>query len=100
LVFISIKIFKNSTKMEGRIVNYRGSHRTQRTDQIIILIDEIKSKKEASKLLGKKVEWVTPSGKKIVGKITRTHGSKGEVVAKFKKGLPGQALGTKVKILV
>lgn len=84
--------------MKGRVVNYRGGVNTQRANQMIISPEKSSSKEEAAKLLGKKVEWKTPSGKILVGKISRVHGRKGEVVARFKKGLPGQALGTEIEI--
>lgn len=85
--------------MEAVISNYRGGARTQYTNQMILDVAETGSKEDAKKLLGKKVEWTTPSGKKIVGEVTRAHGGKGNVVARFEKGLPGQAMGTKVEIL-
>ncbi len=57
-----------------------------------------KKKEAAAKLLEKKVEWTTATGKKILGKVSRVHGSKGAIVARFEKGIPGQALGTDVEI--
>lgn len=84
--------------MKGKIMNYRGGVNTQRANQMIIAPEKSSNKEEASKLLGKKVEWKTPSGKVLVGKISRLHGRKGEVVARFKKGLPGQSLGTDIEI--
>ena len=78
--------------------NRRGS-RTQHTNQFILLVENVKTKEEAAKLLGKKVVWKTERGADIVGKITRVHGNKGAVVARFEKGLPGQALGTKAEII-
>ncbi len=57
-----------------------------------------KSVSQASQLIGRKVAW--KSGKnKIIGKIVDTHGNKGLVRAKFRKGLPGQALGTTVELV-
>ena len=35
---------------------------------------------------------------KIVGKISKAHGNGGAVLARFDKGLPGQAVGTEVDI--
>jgi len=66
----------------------------------IIHIDGLESKAEAAKLLGKTVSWTSPGkGKKVLtGKITSTHGNKGRVCAHFEHGLPGQALGTELKI--
>ncbi|MBS3146286.1 50S ribosomal protein L35ae [Candidatus Woesearchaeota archaeon] len=84
--------------MEGRISNFRGGAGTQYTNQLIVIIDDIKSKIEAEKIVAKKVIWTTPTGKEIIGKISGAHGNKGAVRVKFEKGLPGQALGTKVKI--
>ena len=85
-------------KMKGKVVNYRGGKRTQYTNQFIIIPDGFSKKEQAEKILGKKVSWQTPSGKEIVGKVTRAHGSKGAIIGRFEKGLPGQALGTEVEI--
>jgi large subunit ribosomal protein L35Ae len=84
--------------MQGLIVNYRGGLKTQTANQYIIEPEGSKSKASAAKLAGKKVVWKTSKGKPIVGKIMQAHGNNGAVRAKFSKGLPGQALGTKVEI--
>jgi large subunit ribosomal protein L35Ae len=84
--------------MKGTILSYRGGRRTQKVNQLVVLPENQSGKEEVLKLVGKGVEWTTPSGKKIVGKVTRLHGSKGSVIVRFNKGLPGQALGTEVEI--
>lgn len=57
------------------------------------------SAEEAQKLIGKEVVWTSPAGKNISGKISALHGRKGNVRVIFtEKGLPGQALGQKVKV--
>jgi large subunit ribosomal protein L35Ae len=48
-------------------------------------------------LLGQKVVW-KGANKMLVGKIIGFHGKKGVVRAKFKKGVPGQAIGTAVEL--
>ena len=59
-----------------------------------------KTRKDANKLTGRTVVWVSGSGKELKGVITRAHGNNGAVRALFKKaGLPGQALGTRIKII-
>ena len=56
--------------------------------------------KDANKLIGRIVVWITPSGKELKGVITRAHGNNGAVRAHFKKaGVPGQALGNRIKII-
>ena len=84
--------------MEGTIVNYRGSHKTQYPNQMIVKIEGISTKDKAKELIKKKVTWITPSKKEMTGTITREHGNSGAVRVKFDKGLPGQAIGTKVKV--
>jgi len=56
------------------------------------------SRAEAVKVAGKEVEWKTPSGRFIRGKISDAHGNKGLVRAIFEKGLPGQAVTTDVEV--
>ena len=52
----------------------------------------------AARLLGRKVGW--PVGKhEARGKIVALHGKNGLVRARFRKGMPGQALGSLVEII-
>ncbi len=83
--------------MQGRVVNFRRGRKTQKTNQMIILVDSVDSKEKAEKLVGKKVTW-TNSKTTITGEITAPHGGKGAVRALFEKGMPGQAIGQKVEI--
>lgn len=84
--------------MEGVIINYRGSHKTQHPNQMIVKIDGYETKDKSSELLKKTIVWTSPAGKEIKGSIMKEHGNKGAVRVKFEKGLPGQAIGTKVKV--
>jgi len=84
--------------MEATIVNYRRGLHTEYTNQFIIEIEGVKSKDEANKLAGKKVIWKTLTGKEIIGKITHAHGNNGAMLVRFEKGLPGQAIGTKLVV--
>jgi large subunit ribosomal protein L35Ae len=84
--------------MEGIIISYRGSHKTQNTNQMIIKADGVETREKASELLKKEIIWKTPTGKEIKGVILAEHGNRGALRAKFERGLPGQALGTKVDI--
>ena len=64
----------------------------------LIEVDGISSRKEAESLAGKEVEWKSPAGKIIKGKIAAPHGNNGVLRAIFEKGLPGQAIATEVEI--
>ena len=85
--------------MNARIVSPRRSRHTVYAYQYI-LDAGASDRKAAEKFLGKAVAWKSPgkAPKSIKGKITRLHGSKGKVVARFEKGLPGQSVGTDVSV--
>ena len=85
--------------MEGVIVNYRRGRKTQTTNQMIILVADM-DKKKAESLVGKTVVYacVGKDKKEIKGTITAIHGNNGAVRALFETGMPGQAIGTKVRI--
>ena len=86
------------TPIEGVIVNYRVGPKTQRPKECLIHFPDLKSPSEASRLIGRKVAWKIGK-RKLVGKIVGLHGRKGVVRVRFKKGLPGQALGTTVTLV-
>jgi large subunit ribosomal protein L35Ae len=84
--------------MEGKIIQFRrGRHRIHEK-HFLIEVSDLKTREDASKLVGKEVEWKSSSGKIIKGKISGAHGNKGVVRAIFEKGLPGQAVTTNVEI--
>jgi large subunit ribosomal protein L35Ae len=85
--------------MEATIMNYRRGRNTQNVRQMVLLPDGAKKKAEAEKLIGKTVEWTTATGKTLTGKVSKPHGTKGAVLVQFNPGLPGQAVGTKAKIV-
>ena len=83
--------------MKGIVVQFRrGRHRIK--PRHFILDFGLKNRDDAEKLKGKDVEWKSPSGKIIRGKIASSHGNKGLVRAIFERGLPGQALTTEVEV--
>lgn len=84
--------------MEGVIKNFRRGRTTQKTNHMIIYLDESDNREKASELVGKGVVWKSPKGKEINGKVASAHGNKGAIRVIFEKGLPGQSLGTKIEI--
>ncbi len=82
----------------GRVIQFRRGRHTITEKHMLIEIESIDSKEKASKFIGKSVEWKSPAGKIIKGKVSGTHGSKGVLRAIFEKGLPGQSITTEVKI--
>ena len=87
---------KMSEEYTGIIQNYRIGLNNQKTDQCLIKVKDVESALVRT-FIGYKVSWpyVNP---KIVGKITRLHGRSGSLRAKFSRGIPGQAIGSLVRV--
>ncbi len=83
--------------MKGIIVQFRRG-KTNIHEKHFLLDLGCKSREEAKKFAGKHVEWKSPAGKIIKGKISDAHGNKGIVRAIFEKGLPGQALTNEIEV--
>ena len=83
---------------KGKIIQFRRGNHTVHERQFLIEASGVKSKEQAEKLIGKEVEWKSPAGKIIRGKISAAHGNKGVLRAIFEIGLPGQAITTDVEI--
>jgi large subunit ribosomal protein L35Ae len=85
------------SKVSSGVVISRGP-KTKKPKEYLIQFSGVKSVSEAGQLIGLKVAW--PLGKrKCVGKIVSLHGKNGLVRARFRKGVPGQALGSQVEII-
>ena len=82
----------------GKVVQFRRGRHTLTEKHMLIEIEDISTREEASKLVGKEVSWKSPAGKIIKGKVSSAHGNKGVLRAIFEKGLPGQSVTTEVEI--
>ena len=84
--------------MEGKIVEFRRSRRTKYNTQMIVEVPSYTSKEKSSQLVNKQLVWTSPGKlkKQIKGTVKTTHGNKGLLRVHFEKGMPGQAINTKV----
>jgi large subunit ribosomal protein L35Ae len=83
--------------MNGTIINFRRGIHITSPNQMIIKPENTANKEEAAKLVGKKVLYNT--GKKdMTGNVASAHGNSGAIRVIFETGMPGQAIGQKVKI--
>lgn len=83
---------------QGKVIQFRRGRKTISERHFLIEIEGVSKKEDAQKFVGKIVVWKSPAGKEIKGKISASHGNKGVVRAIFEKGLPGQAITTKVEV--
>ncbi len=84
--------------MEGTIKNFRMGRHHQHTAHLVVVFNSVDTRTKAAKLVGRKAVWTSPAGKKIEGEIRSAHGNGGAVRVIFQRSLPGQSLGTKVKV--
>ena len=84
--------------MEGVIKNFKRARHHQTTNQMIVYINSVGNREEATKLVGKRVVWKSPAGKEIKGEVRSAHGNSGAIRVLFETGMPGQAIGEKVII--
>ncbi len=82
----------------GKVIQFRRGRKTITEKHFLIKVEDSDNREKAEKFIGKEVVWKSPAGKEIRGKISGVHGNKGVVRAIFEKGLPGQAIATKVEI--
>lgn len=83
--------------MKAKIIQFRRGRHTIHERHFLIDVGAT-TIKESGKFIGKVVEWKSPAGKIIKGKIASSHGTKGLVRAIFEKGLPGQAITSEVEV--
>lgn len=84
----------------AKVIQFRRGRKTFKPRHFLLEIPTIETREKATEFVGKTVEWKSPGKepKTIIGKISSAHGSNGVVRAIFETGLPGQAIGTEVKI--
>ncbi|MEK6848892.1 MAG: 50S ribosomal protein L35ae [Nanoarchaeota archaeon] len=82
---------------KGLVVQFRRGRQTYKPRHFLLSVGA-GSRQEAEKFVGRSVEWKSPAGKSIKGKIAAPHGNNGIVRAIFEKGLPGQAITTEIEI--
>lgn len=84
--------------MDAQIASFRRSLKHTYGNQMILFIENCETKEQAQEYVGKNVEYATGGSKIIKGTITKPHGVKGRLLARFEKGMPGQSLGRTVEI--
>ncbi len=88
---------KSKKSAKGKVIQFRRGRKTIHERHFLLDVG-VSNREEAKKFVKKIVEWKSPAGKIIKGKISSPHGNKGIVRAIFEKGLPGQAITTEVEV--
>jgi len=82
----------------GTITSFRVGIRTQMPKWCLVRFGDAGSVSKSGQFIGRKVVW-TQGKKKLIGEIISLHGKKGVVTVKFRKGVPGWAIGTTVELM-
>ncbi len=88
-----------SEKPRAVILRFHVRGPAYHTRDALIRVEGVDSRNKAAQLIGKDVVWRSKKGKLFKGRIIKTHGCKGVLVARFNKPLPGEALSTTVELL-
>jgi large subunit ribosomal protein L35Ae len=90
--------------VDGAILGYKRALRTQNVNISLIKIKGCDSTKDARFYLGKRVAFITKdqAGQFRInwGKVCRSHGSNGVVRCTFRRNLPPQAIGGRVRVML
>ncbi|KYH36327.1 MAG: 50S ribosomal protein L35 [Candidatus Bathyarchaeota archaeon B23] len=78
------------------ILNYRTGPKTQRPRECLVRPLGV-GPREAGGLIGWRVDWPADEPK-IRGRVLSLHGRGGVLRVRFQRGVPGQALGSRVRL--
>jgi large subunit ribosomal protein L35Ae len=90
--------------VDGAVLGYQRGLRNQKNTVSLIKIKGCDDKEATEFYLGKKVAFITKgqNGDYRVnwGKVARSHGSNGVVRCRFRRNLPPQAIGGRVRVML
>mmetsp|Transcript_13072 Transcript_13072/g.16498 ORF Transcript_13072/g.16498 Transcript_13072/m.16498 type:complete len:116 (-) Transcript_13072:28-375(-) len=95
--------------VKGAILGYQRGLRNQNNNVSLIKIKGVDSKADTDFYLGKKIAYITKghtpgkNGSKFRvnwGKVARAHGSNGVVRCRFRRNLPPQSIGQRVRVML
>ena len=85
--------------MKATFLGCKGGQRTQHSKYALIKVDGIGDSCKAAPYIGRKAVWRSSSGGRSIGKVVGVHGRRGVLKVRFRKGLPGEAVGTDVILI-
>ena len=84
--------------LPGVILGYQRGPNEQYPNYVLVRV--ARDYKEACRLIGHKVVYKDKWGNEYIGKVVRAHGKNGVVVVRFRRNIPGQAIGDDCYVLL
>ena len=94
--------------VKSRFTGFRRNRETQRPNKALLRIEGVNDAKTANYYLGKRCVYIYKAGttrnqsrfRTIWGRVAKTHGNKGAVIARFKPNLPARAMGGNIRVML
>ena len=94
--------------VRSKFMGFRRNRDNQQPNQAILKLEGVNDAKSTKYYLGKRCVYIykapkTQQGTKfrtIWGRIGRTHGAKGAVIARFSPNLPSRAMGSTIRVML
>lgn len=94
--------------VRAKFLGFRRSKVQQNTNQSILRLEGVNDRTGAQYYFGKRVAYIykTKSGQKdkrfrtIWGRVSRSHGNTGAVLARFASNLPPRAIGSTLRVML
>ena len=94
--------------VKAKFTNFRRSRELQKPNQALLKLEGVNDAKSAQYYFGKRCVYIfkAPSTKQgtkfrtIWGRISRAHGQKGVVIARFSPNLPARAMGSTIRVML
>ena len=87
---------------------FRRNREVQRPNQALIKIEGVNNREDSAYYLGKRVVYIYKASTKaqgskfrtIWGRVGKTHGNQGVLIARFKPNLPARAMGGNLRVML
>lgn len=92
--------------VKSKFLGFRRSREVQKPNQALLAIEGVNTKEDTQYYLGKRVCYIYKAKREqkgskfrtIWGRVSKGHGHKGVVIARFSPNLPARAMGSTLRV--
>ena len=94
--------------VRSKFLGFRRSHEIQKPGQVLLKLEGVNDRQSAQFYFGKRCVYIYKGTKArlgtkfrtIWGRISKAHGEKGVVIARFSPNLPARAMGATIRVML